>query len=288
MRYIVIFLLASCATMSHKKTTHWNYQLQKYDQRFFKRMGMSSEALWVIDYSKDGSEDKKFTAQEIDMFKSRNNVILSYLSIGEAEDYRYYFKSMPKDLIKTENPEWKGNYPVKYWEEQWKTIIFKNEKSYLNRIQAAGFDGVYLDIVDAFQYYKDKTTYAVKMANFIQELSVKAKKNNPQFKIYIQNGVDIIDYLDNKQKTQFYAAIDGISLEAILFNSTTYQMMDTAPIEKLVKQYQKQHKHILSVEYTVSLPLMNRYKRFIQKMGIEGLITDSQLKGRSFLHFVAE
>jgi cysteinyl-tRNA synthetase len=53
-----------------------------------------------------------------------------------------------------ENPDWPGNYKVKYWETDWQNIIYKNSDSYLNKILTAGFDGVYLDIIDAFEYYE--------------------------------------------------------------------------------------------------------------------------------------
>ena len=55
-----------------------------------------------------------------------------------------------------ENPDWPGNYKVKYWNEEWQGLIYKNQDSYLNKIMAAGFDGVYLDIIDAFEYFEDK------------------------------------------------------------------------------------------------------------------------------------
>lgn len=53
-----------------------------------------------------------------------------------------------------ENPDWPGNYKVKYWNEDWQKLIYKNNDSYLNKISTAGFDGVYLDIIDAFEYFE--------------------------------------------------------------------------------------------------------------------------------------
>jgi len=43
---------------------------------------------------------------------------------------------------------------VKYWNQEWQGIIYKNYDSYLDKITAAGFDGVYLDIIDAFEYFE--------------------------------------------------------------------------------------------------------------------------------------
>lgn len=102
------------------------------------------------------------TANEIAQLKTKSGggkrKVIAYMSIGEAEDYRYYWqgewnKTKPS-WMGSENPNWPGNYKVKYWEGDWQNIIYKNSDSYLNKIQDAGFDGVYLDIIDAFEYYE--------------------------------------------------------------------------------------------------------------------------------------
>ena len=53
-----------------------------------------------------------------------------------------------------ENENW-GSYKVKYWLESWHKIIYSGEMSYLSQILNAGFDGVFLDVVDAFEYFED-------------------------------------------------------------------------------------------------------------------------------------
>jgi cysteinyl-tRNA synthetase len=55
-----------------------------------------------------------------------------------------------------ENPHWKGNYKVRYWEPSWQELILGKEDAYLDKILKTGFDGVYLDIIDAFDYFEFK------------------------------------------------------------------------------------------------------------------------------------
>lgn len=80
------------------------------------------------------------------------------MSIGEAEDYRYYWKeewaSNPPSWLDAENPDWEGNFKVRYWDTAWQDIIFGSDSSYMSKIINAGFDGVYLDIIDAYEYYE--------------------------------------------------------------------------------------------------------------------------------------
>jgi len=106
---------------------------------------------------------EEFTAAQIDELKQKANggkrMLISYMSIGEAEDYRYYWQTnwavgSPSFIVK-ENPNWQGNYVVKYWETEWRNLIFGNDSSYLKKILDQGFDGVYLDIIDAFEQFEN-------------------------------------------------------------------------------------------------------------------------------------
>jgi cysteinyl-tRNA synthetase len=103
------------------------------------------------------------TATDVEQLKKKENggkrLVISYMSIGEAETYRYYWQSSwepgnPEWLV-MENPQWAGNYKVKYWEPEWQDIIYGNENSYLQQILDAGFDGAYLDIIDGFDFFEN-------------------------------------------------------------------------------------------------------------------------------------
>jgi len=108
-------------------------------------------------------DNKMLSSTDVEKLKIKQNgairLVISYLSIGEAEDYRYYwldeYYDNPPEWIAGENPEWKGNYPVEYWNEEWQSIIATGESSYLIKIINAGFDGVYLDIVDGYENFED-------------------------------------------------------------------------------------------------------------------------------------
>ncbi len=107
-------------------------------------------------------DDSLYTMMEIEQLKNKMNggkrLVISYMSIGEAEEYRYYWNTdwntnLPS-WINQVNPNWPGNFKVKYWESEWQDIIYGNDDSYLKKILDAGFDGVYLDIIDAYEFYE--------------------------------------------------------------------------------------------------------------------------------------
>ena len=106
-------------------------------------------------------DDLAFTADDVNRLRQKKNggkrMVVCYMSIGEAEDYRFYWQSGWKkgspEFLDKENPDWAGNFKVKYWIPSWQDIILNQ---YLPKILDAGFDGVYLDIIDAFEYYEDR------------------------------------------------------------------------------------------------------------------------------------
>jgi cysteinyl-tRNA synthetase len=133
-----------------------NYTIK---QSFISAIAQTNYDVLIIDYFWGVEE---FTAEEINQLKSKKNggkrLVIAYLSIGEAEDYRYYWKPVwktnPPSWLKAEDPNWEGNYVVAYWEKDWQNIIFGNSNAYLDKIIKDGFDGAYLDIIDAFEYFE--------------------------------------------------------------------------------------------------------------------------------------
>jgi cysteinyl-tRNA synthetase len=92
------------------------YQLQNYDLDALEAAGAD---LYIIDYSWEGDDESRFTSEKVTRLQNSSKV-LSYINIGEAEDYRWYWQDGwaegdPSWLGAT-NPEWEGNYKVRYWD----------------------------------------------------------------------------------------------------------------------------------------------------------------------------
>jgi len=102
------------------------------------------------------------TPAEVQSLKKKMNggtrLVFCYMSIGEAENYRYYWQTEwntnKPTWLEKENSAWKGNYKVRYWTPEWKQIIYGNANAYLDKVLFAQFDGVYLDIIDAYEYFE--------------------------------------------------------------------------------------------------------------------------------------
>ncbi len=129
-------------------------------EKYLAGLARTNHDLLVIDPFAD---DWSATLEEIKPLKRKagggRRLVLCYVSIGEAENYRFYWKKGWKPgqpaFVGRENPQWKGNYAVKYWEPAWQALFVGGKESYLARVLAAGFDGIYLDKVDEYEWFEE-------------------------------------------------------------------------------------------------------------------------------------
>ncbi|MEZ5339114.1 MAG: endo alpha-1,4 polygalactosaminidase [bacterium] len=195
-------------------------------------------------------QDTAFSHAQISALQAGGRIVVCYLSIGEAEDYRFYWglqdgspgadwNSNPPAWLGPTNPDWAGNYKVRYWDPQWQQLIIANpgghpvlgdQPSYLDRIIDAGFDGVFLDIVDGFEYWGpaedggtgQRAEAAADMADFLAALAAHARSRDADFIICQQNGEALISAelaqpLDSARRQAVLAAVDWLSVEDVLY-----------------------------------------------------------------------
>lgn len=90
----------------------------------------------------------------------KRRLVYCYMSLGESENYRWYWKKeydhARPEWLDEPNENWHGSYKVKYWMQPWHEIIYNSPDSYVSKIVAAGFDGAFLDVIDAFEYFQAK------------------------------------------------------------------------------------------------------------------------------------
>lgn len=109
--------------------------------------------------------DDLLTSTDVASLKTKANggkrLVISYMNIGSAEKYRYYWKKswgLHHPLwLKKKYDGYKDEIWVKFWKDEWKEIIYGNDDSYTKKLLNAGFDGAYLDNIEGFYflYHKD-------------------------------------------------------------------------------------------------------------------------------------
>jgi cysteinyl-tRNA synthetase len=252
-----------------------------------KELASSDRDLFIIDYSFSGSDNDKWWKSELDKIRAgkKGRKIVSYISIGEAEDYRYYWKEdkIPSYICKM-NPEWKGNYKVRYWEKEWQNLILE----YISTIIKQGFDGIYLDIIDAYQYYEYDSTekewidnrknpdtgnsYRQDMINWVGRISEYSKKIKPGFMIIPQNGSGLLNY------HEYIKHIDGIGIEDLYTDGNKKQEKEhTKSVLKDLEFMTQNDKPVFIVEYATRKKLINKIKEISLSANFRMLFTKRDL-----------
>lgn len=239
--------------MKMEKVKSWFYQLQGVPH------GERHEDLIVIDID----ENPKPLLIKPDGIP---RAVAAYLSIGEAEDYRAYWHRMHERLAKDpivlgENPEWKGNYTVKYWKPEWQAIIIARAKE----AKAKGFTALYLDKVDAYEDIADKwprwaetLDLEAAMVNFVKAIAAAV----PELDIIMQNAEGLTDH------APLLAAIDAIGKEDLFYGAEdTGQHNSRDAIMWSLGQLKKAHKPVYVIEYLDNSQDKKLALQMIQRVG---------------------
>jgi cysteinyl-tRNA synthetase len=183
----------------------WHYQLQDINPGTIASL---SADMVVIDHGSDGG---LFTKADVERMQRKpdgsRRIVLAYMSIGEAETYRWYWPQRSSAWLGAENRQWRGNYAVRFWHPDWQAIIF----DYTDKIIAAGFDGVYLDKVDQFE----DLGHQDEMVAFVDRISQRTKSQRPEFLVVSQNGDALIP------DPKFRRAIDAFAREDLLYGENS-------------------------------------------------------------------
>ena len=239
--------------------------------------------------------DSPWERADLDAIRSgkTGRKVVAYISIGEAEDYRPYWRpewgakgkltAAAPTWLGIENPEWKGNYRVKYWNAEWQKLIL----AALDDAMACGFDGVYLDIVDGFETYEQdgkdfiddrmnpetKQTYRRDMVNWVKAIAARARAKNPAALVIPQNGSQLV------ANTDFVEVISAIGIEDLFTNGKKLQPKShTDEILGHLKKLAVVKKPILLVEYPKTADRQALAKTLAKENGLIVLVTDRQLK----------
>jgi cysteinyl-tRNA synthetase, unknown class len=198
-----------------KRVVRWGCQYQNVD---IGAIASSDLDLIVLDPSLDDKERRFVSPAECNALKTKpdggRRFIIAYLCVGEVDTKRWYWPSAwrqtPPDWVGPENPNWPGSRSVKYWNEDWQSLVSNGAHSMLNQILDIGFDGVFLDRVDAYGDWQSSAAAMDAMADFVEDIGARARERNPGFILLMQNAEALLLH-DN-----VVAAIDAHSKESLL------------------------------------------------------------------------
>lgn len=197
----------------------WGCQYQNIN---VDRLAASSLDLIVVDHALGQPDMIVARPEDVQKLKRKpdgsRRIVLAYISVGEAEDFRPYWKpawaKASPSWLGSSNPDWPGGYGVRFWEPAWQQIIYAQDDSILDRIISAGFDGVFLDRVDAYtdaEWREVRPSAKEDMISLVAELSQRARNKSPGFLIMVQNAEGLL------KNSRYRNLIDGVTKESLLF-----------------------------------------------------------------------
>ncbi len=259
----------------------WHYQLDKV---VVDNLVKINTDVLVTDYGTMGGK-MPLPASEVARLKLKpdgtKRIVLAYMSVGEAERFRFYFKDEwktdPPEWLGAENCSWPDAFKVQFWHDSWKDIIWRGRKAYLKQIIEAGFDGVYLDRVDIYDQYPDNSDARDQMIRFVTDLSSTAKKLNPGFLIVPQNADDLLT------EPEYRAVIDGLGREDLLYGTkgtgTRNPGHEINEAQERLDLLLWEWKPVLAVEYLQTPDAITAASRELKRRGLVGTVQPRALDG---------
>lgn len=134
--------------------------------------------------------------------KNKKSKLIAYVSLGEIEPYRSYYKEIKKEWILGENKAWK-TYIADIRNKEYQRFLLEKVISKLGR-----FDGIFFDTIDSYQSIlkpQDFKSYEDAEVEFIKEV----KRRYPNKIILTNRGFEIVDRL--------VGVVDGLVAESLFY-----------------------------------------------------------------------
>ena len=213
---------------------HFMYQLQGLENpAAVEQLANSHYDLLVVEptFTVKGNEQFDARAMVAKLKAGKpGRLVVAYVEIGEAEKFRIYWdkswkppakrrRGSPAFLLAPDPDGWQDDVSIAFWDPQWQAI-WLGENGLLKKIMAAGFDGVYMDWVEAYDE-KRVVTEARKqgidptraMVDFITAIRQEVRKIQPRGVVIAQNAPDLID-----ADPRYASLIDGVGFEDTWFS----------------------------------------------------------------------
>jgi cysteinyl-tRNA synthetase len=296
--------------MPLKSVRSFMYQLQNLEKPgAITLLAQSNYDLLVVEPTatvKDQS-DFNMTAMVAALHAGKpGRIVLAYLDAGQAESFRNYWKKDWKaptktshgtpDFILAADPDgWSDDYTVAYWDPRWQSIFATALDSQVRSVMAAGFDGVYLDWIDAYQdervvaqATKDHVDPTHAMVDFLLLIRKTAKDLDTNALVIQQNALGLVD-----ADPRVLNAIDAVGAEDTWFSGKSNakwgtkkagdvpnRFKDESSTAGMIKQYRKYlaaGKPVFTIDYCLKPENAKQVYQDAARAGLIPLVTQVSL-----------
>ncbi len=163
--------------------------------------------------------EEGLTPKDVRELEKHNNLVMAYINLGHAEEWRDYWSHIKGKFWVHESTEYEGEYFVEYWRKEWQDIIL----SKVEKAESMGFQGVYFDNIDAYVSIRENG-YRWARGMDLEELMVQTvvnlsktikEKYGNNFKIFVNIG----SALELLERENFLRHIDGVLREEVWYTT---------------------------------------------------------------------
>lgn len=221
-------------------------------------------------------ESQLYTSDEVQLIKEKEVNAFAYLSLGEVNESRWYFDELQEIGFLGQNEFW-GSYFIDLKNERVKNLYIEEV---IPRILEKGFDGLFLDTIDAVAPYTPRSEYKTDMVKLINEI----RDQFPDI-VMIQNGGDfLLSEVEN--------SIDGYAKEDIAsaydFNTSSYNLEEEGPYNVSVASIRAIQENfklpILIIDFADSDSLATQITQRLDTTGFNYFISTIELNKLPLIH----
>lgn len=216
-------------------------------------------------------EPEDYTDAEIKAIKKKRKPVLAYLSIGSISTERSFYKKFSK-YKKDRLEDWEKEYYMDMTAEPWTNFLIERAKSLIER----GFDGLWLDNLDVYEYYKSTKTFNA-CKKLLKDIKALGKY------VMVNGGSEFFDDAMDK-KLKLTTMVDGVTQEEVISRITSYKGSGKFGTQKKdqSKWYKSYMKRLLKhnvqtflLEYTKNQIVRNKIREFCKESKMTGYYISS-------------
>lgn len=181
----------------------------------------------------------------------RRRIVLAELSVAKLSDaapgWDQAWLGDPPDWLAAATCASGNTRPTRYWLPGWRNLIYRAKGSALQRVQDAGFDGVYLSDVDAFTadvVYRPSARR--EMRELVIDLAQTARNRLPGFLVVAESGEALLEDADYRN------AIDAVADRDLLarYNGLSLHnaLQQTRMPAALLRRLRREGKPVFTLE----------------------------------------
>jgi cysteinyl-tRNA synthetase, unknown class len=245
--------------------------------------------LVVIDHNALLNDRRSVERKGVEALQSKpdgtRRLVLGYLSLTEAEQRRPYWQSEWQATAVDKRPAWllgehpqrRGNWRVNIADSGWHDTLFGSADSLVDRMLAAGFDGVYLDsgsLLDSEHLNHasvDRSETEWQLAELVARVATYARLQHPRFVIMLDDAERLID------RTPVASAIDIAVKHNLLFGRVASgrpnRQADIDAAVKALNRVAGAKRPVFVVEHLADLAVGTGARQRLSELGFVAAIT---------------